>query len=264
MGAWSPTTSTRFSGRVDDYVRARPGYPDGVIELLAAEMGLTPTAVIADVGSGTGISALPFLQNGNRVICVEPNAEMRTTAESLLHHYPGFRSVAGSAEQSGLPSASVDVIVVAQAFHWFDVERARVEFRRILRDNGWVVLLWNTRRTQGTDFLVAYEALLQQFGTDYVQVQQRTNRLTSGAASGDGGLDRFFAGGYTRRVLENAQDLDFEALKSRLRSASYVPTEASPDYAPMIATLREVFERTARDGRVRIEYDLEIFLGQLT
>ena len=154
--------------------------------------------------------------------------------------------------------------MVAQAFHWFDVERTRAEFRRILCDNGWVVLLWNTRRTRGSDFLVAYEELLQRFGTDYAQVQQRTNGLTSGEASADGGLDRFFTGGYTRRVLENAQDLGFEALKSRLRSASYVPTEASPDYAPMIASLREMFERNARDGRVRIEYDLEIFMGRLT
>src|SRR5687768_9148097 len=126
-------STKRFSSRVEAYVKYRPGYPPGVMELFRSEMGLTPGSAVADVGSGTGISAEMLLKNGNTVYCVEPNAEMRGAAEKLLGKYPGFRSVAGTGEQTTLPDASVDLVICAQAFHWLDRERAAAEFRRICR-----------------------------------------------------------------------------------------------------------------------------------
>src|SRR5579885_3110804 len=132
-----PTDPTRrFSDRVENYVRYRPHYPDGVLDVLRTETGLTPTAVVADVGSGTGISAKLFLRNGNLVLGVEPNREMREAAERLLSDYPHFTSVAGTAEATTLPDRSVDYAVAAQAFHWFDHDRARHEFARILHPGG--------------------------------------------------------------------------------------------------------------------------------
>src|SRR5215211_3769159 len=115
-----PDPTTRFSHRVADYVRTRPGYPTAVLDLLRTETGLTPAAVVADIGSGTGLSAEMFLKNGNAVIGVEPNADMRAAAESLLAGYPNFCSVTGTAENTALPDASVDLVVAGQAFHWFD------------------------------------------------------------------------------------------------------------------------------------------------
>ena len=146
-------SNTRFSDRVADYVRTRPGYPTAVLDILGTETGLNPATVVADVGAGTGLSAELFLRNGNTVFGVEPNREMREAAESLLAGYANFHSVAGSAESTTLPDASVDLIVAGQAFHWFDVPRARAEFRRILRPDGVVVLMWNTRRLDTTPFL---------------------------------------------------------------------------------------------------------------
>ncbi len=244
----------RFSDRVDDYVRYRPHYPDGVLEVLRAGAGLTPAAVIADVGAGTGISTELFLRNGNPVLAIEPNREMRAAAERSLGGTPGFRSVAGTAEATSLPPASVDGIVVAQAFHWFDPARARTEFQRILRPGGWVALIWNTRR-KDTPFARAYEALLEKFGTDYAQV---THERIDEAA-----LARFFAPGFARHSLPNSQVLDLAALRGRLLSSSYAPAAGDSRHAPMLAELEAIFRKHQRDGRVRIDYQTQIYFGRI-
>jgi SAM-dependent methyltransferase len=194
-----PDPTQRFSNRVDDYVRYRPHYPPGVLDLLREGIGLTPRTVIADVGSGTGISTELFLQNGNTVFAVEPNPEMRAAAKRLLGGRANFHSVNGTAEATMLPDGSADCVVAAQAFHWFDPEKTRAEFRRILRAGGWVVLLWNTRLKDATAFSRAYEKLLLTFGTDYAQVQHE--RIDAA------GLQRFYAAGFQRRTLPTSRCL---------------------------------------------------------
>ena len=148
-------STRRFSSRVDNYVKYRPSYPPEVVELLAAECGLTPGALVADIGAGTGLLAELFLQNGYRVLGVEPNREMRQAGERLLGDYPHFTSIDGTAEVTTLADKSVDIITAGQAFHWFDREKARAEFARILRPGGWVALVWNERRVDATPFLAA-------------------------------------------------------------------------------------------------------------
>ena len=157
----------RFSDRVENYVRYRPSYPKEVLSILQEETEFTSASVIADVDSGTGISTKLFLENGNTVYGVEPNQKMRQAAEAFLQAYPHFRSIAGTAEATTLPDQLVDYVVAAQAFHWFNIPATRQEFARVLKPDGWVVLLWNSRRLNSTPFLQAYEALLQQYGTDY-------------------------------------------------------------------------------------------------
>src|SRR5207244_4125864 len=129
-------------------------------------------AVIADIGSGTGILAEMFLKNGNQVYGVEPNREMREAGERLLGGYPRFTSVEGKAEATPLADSSVDFITAAQALHWFDLDAARTEFRRILNPRGWVVILWNDRRDE-SPFMQAYRQLLLRHSTDYLQVDHK-------------------------------------------------------------------------------------------
>src|SRR5215211_465185 len=161
----------RFTGRVESYARYRPSYPQAVLDLLAAECGLTSASVVADVGSGTGLLSELFLENSNRVLGIEPNEEMRAAGERLLRDYPRFTSVAGTAEATTLDDACVDFVAAGQAFHWFDPERARTEFARILEPTGWVVLIWNLRRKDATPFLAAYERLLETYRTDRGEVE---------------------------------------------------------------------------------------------
>ena len=250
----SANATTRFSDRVQNYVRYRPGYPAEVLDVLRAEGVLAPGQVVADVGSGTGISAKLFLDAGHPVHAVEPNAEMRAAAEAMLGDDPRFHSVDGTAEATSLPDAGADVVVAAQAFHWFRPEAVAPEWKRILRAGGWIVLLWNTRQTDSTPFLRAYEALLREHGTDYTSVNHEN--VTEHA------LRTVLGEGFARRVVPNAQVFDFDALAGRLLSSSYAPNVDHPGYAPMMDALRRIFDEHQVDGRVRFEYDTEIYFGR--
>jgi SAM-dependent methyltransferase len=197
-----------------------------------------------------------FLAHGNVVYAVEPNRDMRTAAEAALAKYPRFHSVVGMAEATGLADRSVDYVVAAQAFHWFDAQATRSEFTRILRPPGWVVLIWNTRRVDTTPFLRAYEALLQQFGTDYRQVDHRN--------IDEARLQAFFAAGrFERHILENEQVFDLAGLRGRLCSSSYTPPRDDPRHEPMLAALEQIFRDHQQNGLVRFEYDTELYFGQI-
>jgi SAM-dependent methyltransferase len=245
----------RFSNRVENYVKFRPGYPPQVLPFLQENCGLAQNSVIADIGSGTGILSEIFLKNGNRVIGIEPGAEMRAAAEHLLKDYARFQSVPGTAEATGLGDSSVDFVTAAQAFHWFDQVKARKEFTRILKPQGWVILLWNERRMDSTPFLADCEALLLKYGTDYEQVRHENVRDSIGT---------FFAPevpGFAS--FDNAQLFDLEGLMGRVASASYTPEPGTPNYELLFSGLEDLFRKYARDGKVAFEYDTTIYYGRL-
>ena len=247
----------RFSDRVAYYVRYRPGYPPGLLPLLRRELDLTPSDVIADVGSGTGKLSELLLDAGHIVHAVEPNAEMRAAARERLGQRPGFHDVAGSAEASGLPDSGVDLVVAAQAFHWFRANDARREFRRILRPEGAIVLVWNRRREAGP-FLEAYERLLQRRGIDYQEVDHRTT-------TDCGALDAFFGrSDFPRTILPHQQRLDWEGLRGRALSSSYVPLAGQPGHDELMRELRTIYDGHQRHGQVRLEYDTEVFWSRLS
>ena len=245
----------RFSNRVSDYVSGRPGYLDAAVLWLAETFGLERSASVADVGAGTGISAELFLRHDFTVVAVEPNDAMREAAIARLGGNPRFRAVAAPAEATTLPGSSFDVVVAAQAFHWFDPAAFRTECKRILKPEGIVALLWNVRRVDGSRFAVAYEALIREFGTDYLAV--RHENVT------DGELAAFFGGPFERRVFDNAQVLDRPGLRARLLSSSYIPAAGHPRHEPMLAALDGLFEAHHRDGTVAMEYELRVHASRL-
>ena len=249
-------SNTRFSDRVDDYVRYRPDYPAALLDWLQREQGVDSGWRVADIGAGTGISSKLFLDAGYRVTAVEPNAPMRSAAEHWLQAYAGFDAVDGGADATGLPDACVDLVTVAQAFHWFDEDAARREFARILRPHGLAAIWWNSRRLGGTRFLEGYEALLLAYGTDYTSVAERY--------ADDARMRAWFGDGFRGAArFEHAQRLDFEALRGRLMSSSYAPKAGHPRHEPMLRALRELFDSCAENGTVSFDYDTRIFAGHL-
>jgi len=245
----------RFSSRVENYARYRPGYPSAIVDLLKEECGLTPDSIIADVGSGTGKLSELFLANGNTVIGVEPNAPMRAAAESILSGFTTFRSVDGTAESTTLGDASVEFIIAGQAFHWFEAQKTRDEFKRILKPNGWVVIIWNERLIDTTAFLRAYEQLLLTYGTDYQDVRHENAEPT---------VKEFFAPTQPRFAqFPTHQSFDFEALRGRLLSSSYTPESSSPNFQPMLAELESIFNTYRENGLVRFDYDTRVFYERI-
>lgn len=245
---------TRFSDRVEEYVRYRPGYPVQVVEALRENCDLTERSIIADIGSGPGNLAHLFCQNGNPVYAVEPNREMRAAGERLLGDYTSYSSVEGTAERTTLPDASVDFVTAGQAFHWFDWPRAKTEFRRILRPGGWAVLIWNERLTDTTPFLRDYEALLLEYGTDYAQVRHERSYEN---------IQAFYAGQFSEAEFENRQLVNFDGLRGRLLSSSYVPAADHPRRQPMLRDLQKLFDRHNKEGKVSIDYAVKMYFGHL-
>lgn len=248
-------STERFSDRVDDYARYRPRYPPQVLDVLRQETGFTAEWSVTDIGSGSGLSAELFLANGNHVIGVEPNPAMREAAERQLSRWPAFRSIAGTAEDTTLATGSVDIVVAAQAFHWFDAPAARLEFDRILRPGGWVTLLWNTRRTGASPFMTEYEALLERHGTDYARV--RHERIDASR------LAAFFGGRYVRRTVDNEQTLDLDGLTGRVLSSSYTPREGTPGRQAMLEDVQRLFAAHQEAGQVVLLYETEVYTGRL-
>ena len=246
----------RFSNRVADYIRYRPGYPIGVRDLLRAECALKSGHVIADVGSGTGFLSELFLKNGNRVFGVEPNEEMRKAGEEYLAEYDNFTSINASAEATTLEDASADFVASGQAFHWFELAATRREFARILKADGWVVVVWNERRTDVSPFVREYEELLRKFGVDYERVKE--NYPTEKHMR-----DFFGANEWRSYELPNSQEFDFDGLAGRLRSSSFIPTPDAPNYEAMMAELRRIFDAHNQEGRVRLEYTTHVYIGHL-
>jgi SAM-dependent methyltransferase len=245
----------RFSNRAADYVRYRPGYPSELLDVLRKECDLRSGHVIADIGSGTGFLSELFLKNGNRVYGVEPNSEMRQAGEEYLASYDGFSSIEGSAESTTLEDASVDFVTAGQAFHWFDREKTRAEFRRILRPQGWVVAVWNFRGME-TPFAKAYEDILVKYGTDYTRVRDSYPQAHD--------VQDFFLGGEVlHHTLPNVHFLDLDGLAGRLRSSSYIPQEGHANFAPMMDALRELFRGYQENDRVRVEYATHLYAGRL-
>ena len=246
-------STQRFSSRVDTYVRFRPSYPKQIIQALENDCGFTRDSLVADIGSGTGIFTKLLLEHGNSVLGIEPNAEMRRAGEQSLSIYPNFTSVTGTAEETTLPGRSVDFITAAQAGHWFDRKKSRREFARILKPGGWVVLVWNERKTGSTPFLCDYEELLLRFGTDYKEVRHEQTAVA----------EFFDPFPFQERIFDWQQIFDYEGIEGRLMSSSYAPPPEHPNHLPMLRELRRIYDLHQQDGRVSFQYDTRMFYGRL-
>jgi SAM-dependent methyltransferase len=244
----------RFSSRVENYDRYRPSYPSAAIELLKTRCGLSPGAVVADIGSGTGILTQLLLASGAQVIGVEPNDGMRAAAEGRLRGQARFRSVKGTAETTTLAPASIDLLVAGQAFHWFDVDQARREALRLLRGGGFAALLWNESPPEPTVFLADYEALLLRHAAEYAQV--------AASRADEASMRRFFGGAMELATFPNQQTFDFGGLEGRLMSSSYAPEPGHPQHEPMMAGLLELFRRHEHGGQVVFPYLTLVYFGQ--
>ena len=247
-------TVARFSNRVANYVKYRPGYPAEMLELFQREMGLTADSVIADVGSGTGLSAKPFLENGNTLYGVEPNAAMREAAEEFLRDFPNFISHDGTAEATQLPNDSMDFVIAAQAFHWFDPPKTRSEFTRILKPGGYIALIWNERQLDTTEFLREYERLLLKYATDYEKVRHENIDREK--------LGTFFQSEYSRATFANEQVFDLAGLRGRLLSSSYMPAEDHPTFPALEKELTGLFTKHSENDRIKVFYDTNIYYKQ--
>lgn len=244
----------RFAKRADFYAKFRPGYPFGILDILRKNDALGPGDTVADVGSGTGLLTRLFLENGNRVFAIEPSKNMRSHAEGSLSRFRNFISVNGTAEATALTAGCVDLITVGQALHWFNPEKTKREFSRISRPGTALCVAYNDRDHKDA-FMRAYQRLVLKHQTDMAAVPTLDDKRVSA----------FFEDGtFSRYRLANWQFLDFQGLEGRLLSASYMPL---PDdgirFERFELGVRKLFNRHSSDGRVKLSYVTNIFIGKV-
>ena len=254
----TPDSSVRFNGRAENYLRYRPGYPQAIIPFLQREIGLASDWRVADVGSGTGFLAEPFVELGCDVTGVEPNAAMREAGDRYLRGRRNFRSVDGTAESSGLPGESFDLVTAGQAFHWFEPARAREEFKRILRPAGWIVLVWNSRPAAQSIVTREYELILEELDQDYQKVAEKNRRPET--------IDSFRDNSATlsQARFPNLQSYTWDQLRGRALSSSYSPLPSDRRHKWFVQALRALFDRHQEDGVLAFPYETNLYWGQLT
>jgi SAM-dependent methyltransferase len=246
------SSSDRFLGRVESYARYRPTYPSAAIDLLEARCGLKPRADAVDLGSGTGILSALLLKRGARVFGIEPNREMRCYCDRALSGE--FYSQSGTAENTHMPDRFFDLLVAGQSFHWFDPQKTRLEALRILKPGASAALLWNERPKGLVPFLEDYEALLRRYAPEYDAVARLRAQ--------EDGIRQFFGHPPELAIFPNEQLFDFEGLAGRVMSSSYAPMADRPEHGPLMAGLREVFDRHEREGKVVFPYRTLVYFGQ--
>jgi SAM-dependent methyltransferase len=236
----------RFTATAIDYARYRPGYPDALLDWLAATCGLDGEAEVVDLGCGTGIASR-FLATRWRVTGVEPNEAMLAQARAAGEG-PRLRYLRGAAEATGLPDGCARLLTVANALHWFDLPRALPEIARVVAPGGWAAACWNSRAP--SPFNAEYEALLRAASGEY-------RRLFVGPEKNPLDLLRNAGVDPVEAAFPDAQRLDLEAFIGRARSSSYV-AHGVEDHEALARELAAIFARHAVDGVLTIPMGCDV------
>lgn len=248
--------SHRFDHTIEHYIKYRPGYPESLFEFLTEQCQLTKYSMLADIGSGTGLLTELFLKHGMQVVGVEPNEKMRAAGDNYLSQFKRFKSISGTAEAIPLKSDSIDLVMAGTAFHWFDADKAKIEFTRILKPYGWVALIWNVRDYTHSPLMQAYEKLITKYNTDFDSTPAKTFNKN---------VTKSFFAPFPMIVksIPNKQYLDLEGFKGRLLSTSYSLPPAHPQYAEMLNALEDIFQTHQLNNLVEMVYETKVYVGQL-
>ncbi|MEH7375044.1 class I SAM-dependent methyltransferase [Neobacillus drentensis] len=249
-------STEKFTDKAEVYAKYRPGYPDEYIQYLLEATKLNENSIIADIGSGTGIFSRQLLERNVTVIGVEPNDDMREKAEQSLKQNARFISVNGEAEQTTLQDKSVDLVTVAQAFHWFEKDKFKLECHRILKPNAKVALVWNSRDAS-SDLNQESEEICQKYCPNF-------KGFSGGMDETQEVFHQFFKDGiYDFKSFRNDLELDFEGFLGRYLSASYSPKKTDVEYDLFITALSNLFEKYSNNGQIKLPNITRSYLGKV-
>jgi ubiquinone/menaquinone biosynthesis C-methylase UbiE len=214
-----------FGAGAEAYELARPGYPDDAIALLATALGIVAGTVVCDLAAGTGKLTRRLVELDARVTAIEPVEAMRDQLAQVL---PDVTVLDGTAEAIPLPDGSVDVVTVAQAFHWFDAPPALDEIARVLKPGGGLAILWN-ERDEATPWVAEMSRI--------IRWHERTVSRYQHVAWADVIAQ---AGRFTplqEQTVPWAQEMTRDLLAARVRSISYIAAMPEPERERLVASV---------------------------
>ncbi len=244
-----------FSGKTEAYAKHRPTYPKEVLEVLSDKYQFNSKMFVADIGSGTGILSRMFLENGNTVTCVDPSDEMLDKAREELKEFPNVQFVRGHAESTGLKDGSVNLIAAGQSFHWFKPDKAKVEFKRILRGPNVVAMIWNDREESINSFNAEYERICRKYSPKY--------HSTGSMSVSEEAISDFFGWSHDYYEFKNNQELDLDGIIGRYSSASYSIPKSDENYRSLVTEFTEAFSAFSSNNKVTLKYNTRMFVGHL-
>lgn len=243
----------KFSGRAQYYTKGRPGYPKELFDCLYDKYGFSDSSVIADIGAGTGKFSKYLLDMGSKVYLVEPNADMRSAAQSELSDYEKAFFVNGSSEITMLEDSSVDFVTAAQAFHWFDAAKFKKECKRILKSDGRVVLVWNTRDMSSEFNAKSYE-IYKKYCPDF-------KGYHGGMKDDDERISEFFNNNCDKIIFENPLIFTKNKFITRSLSASYSLQSGDKNFAEYVKTLENLFDEYSENDMVIMRNHTTAYIG---
>jgi SAM-dependent methyltransferase len=237
-----------FEQGADAYERGRPGYPAEAIRWLERRLELGPGRMVLDVGAGTGKLTRELLTSGAAVLAVEPVPAMRAVLEQAV---PEARALDGTAEALPVGDGSVDAVVVAQAFHWFDGPAALQEFHRALCPDGRIALIWN-RRLREQPLWRAISEITEPYRRDTPAHYRGEWRQSVASTALFTRVDEL--------EVPQEQELDADELVDRIGSTSFIAALPDPERTRVLARVRAVADGAG--GRVRLGYVTEAYVYQ--
>ena len=245
--------TARFDGKGEIYAKARPSYAAELLDYIKNTMNVPNGSVFADIGSGTGIFTEQLLNCGYRVYAVEPNEDMRKKAEENLSEYENFVSVDGTDINTRLLNESVDFVTAAQAFHWFDSEAFKKECKRILKPNGRVIIVYNSRDEQAP-CTVALASLRRKYSSDF--------HGFSNGISEENCLS-FFDGGCDVFRSENSKTYNRQGYVNRVLSSSYSLRKGDEGYIEYLAEINRIFDAFSDNGIITVPMHTVAYIGAI-
>jgi len=248
--------SDRFTIKAIEYDKYRPSYPLEFINFIKHDILSTRNKIVADIGSGTGLFTKQILPYCKILYGIEPNDEMRRYAEESLSNINKFISLKGTAEKTNLLSNSIDCITVSQAFHWFDKEKCKAEFQRVMKNSDLVLLLWNNRihNNMGNQFLAEFDKIISEFGYNYENKPTKINIEE---------IETFFDKGPNLYKCNNPYYLNFDQLLGTLMSSSYIYSLDNQRKMDLILLLQKLFLKYKKNNKVLFMYESILFYGHI-
>ncbi|MEE1003392.1 MAG: class I SAM-dependent methyltransferase [Acutalibacteraceae bacterium] len=243
----------KFTGKAENYSKFRPVYPNEYIDYLKSYANLCEKSIVADIGSGTGILTKQLSMECNTVYAVEPNLDMINKAKFDLKDFNNIIFFDTTAENTGIPENSVDLVTVGQAYHWFDKIKFFDECKRFLKSNGYVSLVWNNRDIK-SDCINENFKILKKYCPDFKGFSSGTDFSLL-----DTELNDFFDSCFEIKEFKNTCKIEREGFIGRCLSSSYVPN----DNKDLIYELNEIFDRFSKNNMLDYPYITRSYTGKL-